>query len=67
MAKRGKPVTHPKIIDLTDNKEYNTYSEAAEVIGGNRWGIMRTCYKMQSHHHGHKYIFAPKTPPIMDS
>lgn len=53
MKKRGKPVTHPKVIDTTTGYIYNTYTEAANAINGCRVGVMRTCIGIQKHHHNH--------------
>lgn len=55
--KRGKPVTHPKIVCVDTGELFDTYTEAANAIGGSRWGVMRCCFKMQKHHRGYHFIF----------
>lgn len=57
MQKRGKPVKHPKIVDLSTGIVYNTYTDAAKDIGGSRYGVMRCCEGLQSHHKGHIFIY----------
>lgn len=57
MTKRGRPVTHPKIENVTTGKVYSTYTEAAQAIDGSRFGVMRTCWRMQKHHHGYVFRF----------
>ena len=61
MKKRGKPITHPKICDLTTKKIYTTYSEAANDIGGSRFGVMRCCEGLQRQHKGHIFVFYVET------
>lgn len=53
--KRGKPVTHPKVINITTGETYETFKEAAEAINGCRVGVYRCCNNIQRHHHN--YIF----------
>lgn len=57
MAKRGKPVTHPKVLDIDTGKVYDTFTEAAKDVNGNRGGIRKCCDNMQEHHHGHHYRY----------
>lgn len=57
MKKRGKPINHPQIVDLNTQKIYNTYTEAANDVGGSRFGVMRCCEGYQSHHKGHIFVF----------
>ena len=59
--KRGKPIKHPKILDLTTQTIYNTYTEAANAVGGSRFGVMRCCEGLQEHHRGHIFVFYYKT------
>lgn len=59
--KRGKPVKHPKIVDLTTGLLYDTYTKAAEDVGGSRYGVMRCCEGLQSHHKGHMFIYFVET------
>lgn len=55
--KRGKPIRHPKILDLTTQTIYNTYTEAANAVGGSRYGVMRCCEGLQTHHKGHIFVY----------
>ena len=55
--KRGKPIKHPKILDLTTQTIYNTYTEAAQAVGGSRYGVMRCCEGCQRYHKGHIFVF----------
>lgn len=55
--KRGKPVIHPKVKNVNTGKTYDTYTEAAADIGGDRSAVMRCCYKMQHTHKNCKFIF----------
>lgn len=57
-TKPGRPVTHPKVIDETTGVIFDTYTAAAESVGGSRYGVMRCCWNMQKHHKGHKFIFS---------
>lgn len=57
--KRGKPVVHPK-IEREDGTVFDTYTEAGDSIGGNRWGVMKCCYNIQRHHKGVKFRFVEK-------
>lgn len=55
--KRGKPVTHPKVLHVESGKVYKEYTQAAEAIGGSRHGVRRCCEGTQKHHHGQHYIW----------
>lgn len=55
--KCGKPVTHPPIKHVETGKVYKTYLEAAEAIGGNRWGVRLTALGIQSSHFGQHFKF----------
>lgn len=57
MRRPGKPVTHPPIKNLDTGDIFLTYTAAADAIGGSRFGVMRTCYRMQKHHKGFHFIF----------
>lgn len=54
--KRGKPVTHPKIV-REDGKVFDTYTEAGDSVGGNRWSVMKCCFNIQRQHKGVKFKF----------
>ena len=55
--KRGRPVTHPPIIDKDTGKIYRTYTDAAIDIGGDRANIYRVTIGIQPSHKGHKFKF----------
>lgn len=59
--KRGKPIKHPKILDLTTQTIYNTYTEAANAVGGSRFGVMRCCEGVQRDHKGHIFVYYVET------
>lgn len=53
----GKPVTHPPVVNTKTGEMFETYTAAAESVGGSRYGVMRCCWRMQKHHKGVKFIF----------
>lgn len=53
----GKPITHPRIINLDTGDIFNTYTEAGKSVNGSRFGVMKCCTGMQSEHHGVKFRF----------
>ena len=55
--KRGKPVTHPPILNIDTGQLFRTYTEAAESICGDRTSVMRVCEKVQSHHKGYHFRY----------
>lgn len=55
--KRGKPVVHPRIIDINTGIVYSTFTEAAEDIHGDRSSIRRVCDGIQSHCNGHIFRY----------
>ena len=57
MKKKGKPVIHPKIIDLDTGKIFDTFTEAGESVNGNRGGVRKCCDNMQEHHKGHHFKY----------
>lgn len=50
--KRGKPVDHPLVWNVTTGKIYKTFQEAAADVGGNRTCVSRCCNGLQSFHRG---------------
>lgn len=58
--KRGKPVTHPLIIDVDTKKVYATYTEAANDIHGDRTSVMRVCMGRQRHNNKHRFRYLRK-------
>lgn len=57
MKKRGKPVTHPKILRTDTGEIFETYTEAGDSVGGSRYGVMKCCYRIQRSHKGKKFVF----------
>lgn len=55
--KRGKPVTHKPVMNVETGDIFDTYTEAAEAIGGSRFGVYKCAIGIQSHHHGFHFIF----------
>ena len=53
----GKPVTHPKIRHIESGRVFDTYSEAAYYVGGNRWGVKYTAMGIQSNHFGNHFEY----------
>lgn len=39
----GKPVTHPRVVCLDDGRSWKTYTEAANAVGGSRYGVRKCC------------------------
>ena len=59
--KRGRPITHPKVLNVETGELYHTYTDAGEAIGGSRHGVRRTCEGTQKHHKGYHFRwFGPK-------
>ena len=54
-GKRGRPVTHPKVLHIETGNLFNTYKDAGESIGGSRHGVRRCCEGTQKHHHGNHF------------
>lgn len=59
--KRGKPVVHPRIIDINTGIVYDTFTEAAEDICGDRSSIRRVCDGIQSHCNGHIFRYVDES------
>ena len=51
----GRPVTHPRVVCLDDGRVFKTYTEAAEAVGGSRYGVMRCCTGYLKSHHNHHF------------
>ena len=56
----GKPPVHPKVMNLETGDIFDTFTGAADSIGGDRKNVARVCYGIQSHHKGYHFIFLPK-------
>lgn len=55
--KRGKPVVHPRIVNLETGDVFLTFKEAAEAVGGSRTGVRKCCDGMQKHHKGYHFRY----------
>ena len=55
--KRGKPLKHLPIKNVETGDIFETYTEAANFIGGDRTNIKRVAHGVQSHHKGYHFIF----------
>ena len=58
--KVGRPPNHPPIMLVETGEIFETYTEAAKAIGGDRTNVRRVAYGTQSHHKGHRFIFCLK-------
>lgn len=54
---RGKPISHPPVVNCSTGEVYSTYTEAGKACGGTRYGVMRAAYGYQRHHRGIKWRF----------
>ena len=54
--KPGRPVTHPNVACIDTGEVFKTYTEAAEAVGGSRYGVMRCCNGDLKSHHGHRFV-----------
>lgn len=58
--KPGKPVTHPPVVHVETGNVYDTYTDAAKAIGGNRWGVCYTAMHIQKAHQGQHFEYVKK-------
>lgn len=56
-AHPGKPVTHPKVCCLETGEVFDTYTAAADSVGGSRTGIRRCVEGIQKHHKGYHWTW----------
>lgn len=56
-SKPGRPVTHPKILNLELNKIYDTYIEAAKDVKGSKQGVYKAVHGLQRTHRKCRFIF----------
>ena len=56
----GKPPDHPKIILIETGEIFDTFTEAAEAIGGDRTNVRRVACGLQSHHKGYHFKLLSK-------
>ena len=59
--KPGKPPAHYPVMNLETGDIFETYTEAALAIGGDRTNVKRVAYGVQSHHRGYHFIFVIDT------
>lgn len=55
--KRGKPIVHPPVLDVETQDIYESFTEAAEAINGDRNSVRRVCEGIQSHCNGHVFRY----------
>ncbi|MBP5596583.1 MAG: hypothetical protein J6Y02_14450 [Pseudobutyrivibrio sp.] len=60
----GKPPNHSKVMNLETGDIFETFTEAAKAIGGDRTNVRRVAYGVQSHHRGYHFIFLDKNDRI---
>lgn len=60
MSKRGKPINHSPVVHEETGVIYESYSEAAKAVGGNRWGVRYCAMKIQRQHKGQHFSYAKK-------
>ena len=53
---RGKPVVHPNVACIDTGDVFRTYTEAAEAVGGSRYGVRKCCDGELKTHHGHRFV-----------
>ena len=56
----GRPPDHPPVMLVETGDIFETYTEAAKAIGGDRTNVKRVASGVQSHHKGHRFIFLSK-------
>lgn len=57
LKKPGRPPTHLPIRIIETGDIFDTYSDAAKAIGGDRTNIRRVACGTQSHHKGYHFEF----------
>ena len=55
--KPGRPPKHPPILNVETGDIFETYTEAAKTINGDRTNVRRVAYGTQSQHKGYHFIF----------
>lgn len=53
----GRPVTHKHVACVETGGVYKTYSDAAEDVGGSRYGVMRCCNGALKTHKGYHFVY----------
>lgn len=52
----GKPVTHPNVACVELGCVYETYTKAAEAVGGSRYGVRKCCNGELKTHRGLRFV-----------
>lgn len=55
--KPGKPLQHPPVLNVETGDIFETYTEAAKSINGDRTNVRRVALGTQSQHKGYHFIF----------
>ena len=55
----GRPPKHLPVMLIETGDIFETYTEAAKFISGDRTNVKRVAYGVQSHHKGYHFIFVP--------
>ena len=55
--KPGKPLQHPPVLNVETGDIFETYTEAAKSINGDRTNVRRVARGTQSQHKGYHFIF----------
>lgn len=58
--KAGRPPEHPPVMLVETGEIFETYTEAAKAIKGDRTNVRRVAMGTQAHHKGHRFIFCHK-------
>ena len=56
-SRPGKPPVHLPVQLVETGAIFETYTEAAKAIGGDRTNVKRVASGVQSHHKGYHFIF----------
>lgn len=55
--KPGKPPAHPSVRNVETDEIFDTYTDAAKAINGDRTNVKRVACGVQSHHKGYHFEF----------
>ncbi len=56
----GKPPSHAPVLNIDTGEIFDTYTEAAEAINGDRTNVKRVACGVQTHHKGYHFCFVTK-------
>lgn len=56
-SRPGRPINHLPVRNCETGEVFETYTAAGQSVGGSRYGVMKTCWGCQRHHHGVKFEF----------